>query len=140
MLKLKLVRKAGNANFTEGRMYLNDEFECFTIEDADRKLESGGVKIQNKTAIPKGVYKIILSMSNRFKKVLPEVLGVPNFSGVRIHSGNTSKDTEGCIIVGALNDSFDDDFVGASKVAMSRLLPKIQKAIKAGKEVSLEIV
>lgn len=138
-MNIKLVRKSGNTKFTEGRLYVDGIFECFTVEDADRKLESGGTKVQNLTAIPRGKYKVVLSMSNRFKKILPEVLKVPGFSGVRIHSGNSSKDTEGCIIVGALNDSMDDDWVGASKIAMTRLMPKIQKAVKAGEEVWLEI-
>ena len=138
-LKLKITRKLGNAKFTEGRMYANGEFECFTVEDADRRLESGGSKIQNQTAIPKGTYDVAWTMSPRFKKMMPLLLNVPGFSGVRIHAGNKSADTEGCIIVGALNDSMDDDFVGASKVAVSRLYPKIEQTLKAGKKVTLEI-
>ena len=139
-MKIKLVRKLGNAKFTEGRLYIDGVFECFTVEDADRVLESGGVKIRNLTAIPKGIYNIILSMSIRFKKILPEVLNVKGFSGVRIHGGNKSADTEGCIIIGAVNTSMDDDWVGSSAIAMTRLQPKIAKAIKAGKSVTLEIV
>lgn len=139
-MDIKLVRKTGNAKFTEGRMYINGEFECFTVEDADRKLEAGGIKIQNMTAIPKGIYEVVLSMSNRFKKTLPEVLKVPGFSGVRIHSGNSSKDSEGCIIVGALNDSMDDDFIGSSRVAMERLMPKLYDAKAVKEKVWLEIV
>ena len=133
-LNLKIVRKFGNAGFTEGRMYDDDEFECFTVEDAVRT-----TKVYGKTAIPAGKYEVIVTMSTRFKKRLPLLLNVPGFEGVRIHSGNTSRDTEGCIIVGALNDNMDDDFVGASKVAMSRLMPKIQKALDAGNKVTLEI-
>lgn len=134
-LKLKLVRKIGTAGFTEGKMYIDGVFECYTVEDAVRE-----VKVQNMTAIPKGIYKVILSISNRFNKVLPEVQNVPGFTGVRIHAGNSSKDTEGCIIVGAVNDREDDDWVGGSKIAMTRLQPKIAKAIKAGKTVTLEVV
>lgn len=137
---LRLVRNKGTAGFTEGRLYVDDEFECYTVEDADRRLEAGGTKVQNKTAIPRGKYKVILSMSNRFKKVLPEVLNVPQFKGIRIHSGNSSKDTEGCIIVGAVNDRNDDDWVGGSKVAMSRLMPKIEDALAVREEVWLEVV
>ena len=139
-MEIKIVRNKGTAGFTEGKMYVNGEFECYTIEDADRKLEAGGTKIQNQTCIPRGKYKVILSMSNRFKKVLPEVLNVPQFKGIRIHSGNSSKDTEGCIIVGAINDRVDDDWVGSSKVAMSRLMPKIEDALAVKEAVWLEIV
>lgn len=78
-------------------------------------------------------------MSTRFKKMMPLLLNVPGFSGVRIHAGNTSKDTDGCIIVGAVNGSMDDDFVGSSKVAVERLYQKIESAIKAGKKVTIEI-
>jgi len=139
-MKIVLKRKIGNAKFTEGRMYIGDKFECFTVEDADRKLEAGGTKVQNQTAIPRGTYKVVMSYSQRFKKVLPEVLNVPGFTGVRMHAGNSSADTEGCIIVGALNDSMDDDFVGSSKVAMSRLAPKIVDALANKQTVTLEVV
>jgi len=139
-MKIVLKRKTGNVKFTEGRMYIDGEFECFTVEDADRKLEAGGTKVQNQTAIPRGTYKVVMSYSQRFKKVLPEVLNVPGFTGVRIHAGNSSADTEGCIIVGALNDSMDDDFVGSSKVAMSRLVPKIVDALAVKQAVILEVV
>ena len=134
-MKLKLVRKLGTAEFTEGKLYIDDVFECFTVEDAVR-----AVKVQNATAIPAGTYEVTQSMSNRFQKILPEVLNVPNFTGVRIHAGNSSKDTEGCIIVGSINDKDDDDWVSGSVVAMSRLQPKIAKAVKARKTVTLEIV
>lgn len=137
---LRLVRNKGTAGFTEGKLYVDGEFECYTVEDADRRLETGGTKVQDKTAIPRGKYKVILSMSNRFKKVLPEVLNVPQFKGVRIHSGNSSKDTEGCIIVGSVNDRNDDDWVGGSRVAMNRLMPKIEDALAVKEEVWLEVV
>ena len=139
-MEIKIVRQKGTAGFTEGKLYVNGVFECYTIEDADRRLEAGGTKVQNKTAIPKGVYNIIISMSNRFKKLLPEILSVNGFEGVRMHSGNSSKDTEGCIIVGSINDRNDDDWVGGSKVAMDRLLPKMKKVIAKGEKITLEIV
>jgi len=139
-MDIKIVRKIGNANFTEGRLYINGEFECFTIEDADRNLEDGGIKVQNKTAIPKGSYNVTITMSNRFGKFMPLIEDVKGFSGVRIHSGNSSKDTEGCIIVGALNESMDDDFIGASRVAMDRLYPKIKSALSMKQKVMLKIV
>ena len=133
-MKIKLVRKKGTAGFTEGRLYIDDEFECFTVEDAERV-----VKIQNVTAIPKGEYPITISMSNRFKKMLIEVQNVPNFTGVRIHSGNSSKDTEGCIIVGSINDKDDDDWVSGSRVAYDRLHKKVKQALSAKHTVTLEV-
>lgn len=139
-MKLKLKRKFHKGGFTEGKLYINDGFECYSVEDTDRHLENAGIKVDGQTAIPKGTYKLTISMSNRFKKFLIEVLNVPQFKGVRIHSGNSSKDTEGCIIVGSINDRDDDDWVGGSKVAYERLHSKVKKALSDGEEVTLEIV
>lgn len=138
-MELKLIRKKMGPTFTEGRLYINGAFECFTVEDADRELESGGVKVQNQTAIPRGVYPVTISMSNRFKKMLIEVQNVPQFKGVRIHSGNSSKDTEGCIIVGAVNTRDDDDWVGSSRIAYERLHKKVKAALSIGEKVVLEV-
>jgi hypothetical protein len=139
-MKLKLVRKMGTAGFTEGKLYINGVFECYTVEDADRMLEAGGKKIQDKTAIPRGTYEVVITMSNRFKKRLPLLLNVPGFTGIRIHAGNSSKNTEGCIIVGSINARDDDDWVGGSKVAMQRLMPKIEAALAAKEKVTMEVV
>jgi len=103
-MKLLLEREPSTANFTRGRLYLLNPkiktsdakmFICHTLEDVQRD-----VKIAGKTAIGWGMYKLIVSMSNRFKKRLPLLLDVPNFAGVRIHGGNDETDTEGCILVG----------------------------------------
>ena len=59
-----------------------------------------GQKIAGKTAIPSGMYRVKKTFSPRFKKILPEILEVEGFSGVRIHAGNTAKDTEGCLLLG----------------------------------------
>ena len=139
-MKLKLIRVHGTEGFTEGKLYIDDVFECYTVEDEDRLLEAGGTKVYGQTAIPKGSYEVILSMSPRFKKVLPEVIGVVGFEGVRIHSGNSSKNTEGCIIVGSTNDREDDDWVGGSRAAMDQLMKKLDTAITAGDKVHLDVV
>jgi hypothetical protein len=134
-MKLKLVRGKATAISVEGRLYVDDVFECFTVEDRPRDKKIYGV-----TGIPAGTYNVIVSVSARFGKRLPEVLDVPGFKGIRIHSGNSSKDTEGCIIVGSINDRIDDDWVGGSKIAMARLLPKIDDALAVREKVTLEIV
>jgi len=139
-MSMKLIRGKGNAKSIEGKLYVDGVSECYTVEDTDRQLEKGGIKIQDKTAIPRGKYEVTWSFSNHFQKLMPELLNVPQFSGVRIHSGNSDVDTEGCIIVGAVNDVDGDDWVSASKVAVSRLYPKIESAVKAGKKVWLEII
>ena len=138
-MKLKLIRQFGTEGFTEGKLYIDDVFECYTVEDEDRHLEAGGIKIPAVTAIPKGSYEVVLSMSPRFKRILPEVLNVPGFTGVRIHSGNSSKDSEGCILVGSSNDRNDDDWVGGSKVALSQLMAKLT-TVTSGTKIQLDVV
>jgi hypothetical protein len=84
-------------------------------------------KIQNKTAIPRGSYQVIINYSTRFDKSMPLLLGVRGFSGVRIHSGNTAVNTEGCILVG---DKVTENSIvgGTSKPAFNKLFAKMQLA------------
>jgi len=103
-------------------------FECYTLEDVERT-----VKIKNETAIPKGTYKVIINESNRFKRLLPLLLNVPNFEGVRIHSGNSNHDTEGCILVG---QTIQANYIGQSRKAFDKLLKKMQGA----KDITLTIL
>ena len=119
-------------SYTAGSLFIDDIFECYTLEDTVRD-----VKIAGKTAIPIGTYEVIITYSNRFKKPLPLLLNVPNFEGVRIHSGNTVENTEGCILVGL--DNGNDGFLGNSRAAMARIMPAIEDAIKSGEKVMLEI-
>ena len=84
-------------DYTIGKLYIDGKYFCDTLEDTVRK---PGVKIPGKTAIPAGKYKIKLTESLRFKKLMPRLENVPGFTGVLIHAGNTAEDTEGCILVG----------------------------------------
>ena len=115
--------------YTIGRLYIDGAFQCYTLEDKVREVDGQPVqvwKVPTKTAIPKGTYKLIIDFSNRFQKDMPHILDVPGFEGIRIHSGNTSEDTEGCIIVGnAWNGS---NFVSNSKIAFNALFSKLQAA------------
>ena len=94
-MKLLLKRIALKEDYTIGKLYINDKYFCDTLEDAVRD-----VKIKHKTAIPKGIYKVTLTASPRFKRILPRLHNVPEFTGVLIHRGNTIDDTSGCILVG----------------------------------------
>jgi hypothetical protein len=105
--------------------------ECFTCEDVERE-----VKIPGETAIPRGVYKVIITYSQRFKRDLPLLVDVPGFQGIRIHSGNTAEDTAGCILVGRTKMP---DGVYDSRIAFERLLMKIEAAIDAGQDVTIEV-
>jgi hypothetical protein len=92
-----LRRETFTEKSTIGRLFINGRFICYTLEDVVR---APGIKIKKQTAIDEGCYNVRLTMSNRFKRVLPIIDNVPNFSGIRIHGGNFAKNTEGCILVG----------------------------------------
>ena len=119
-MKLTLVRDVFNKQWTQGKLYVNDAFYCYTLEDTDRFLEAGNLKEQDNTAIPRGTYAVQVTMSPRFKKPLPLLFSVPNFVGIRIHAGNTHHDTEGCILVGM--DRTETGKVLQSQIAMSGLM------------------
>ena len=133
-MKLKVVRDGLKEGCTLGKLYVNDEFECFTLED---EVRLDGEKVFGQTAIPYGIYSLDITPSVRFKRDMPLVADVPNFSGVRIHSGNTAADTEGCLLVGLERT---DTTVTHSRLAFDALFPKIRDAIDAGETVTIEYV
>ena len=108
--------------YTVGKMYIDNIYECYTLEDVVRN----GSKVIGKTAIPTGEYKVIIDASVRFKQDMPHILNVPNFTGVRIHAGNTSAHTDGCILLGTTWSG--KDFIGNSRVAFNKLFEKLKKA------------
>lgn len=136
MLRLKRPLDCG-AGATVGELFVDGQFMCYTLEDTDRKLEAGGTKIKCDTAIPRGTYDVIITHSNRFGKMMPLLLDVPQFDGVRIHSGNTAADTEGCILVGAFKRG--NDFIGSSRAAYQSLFEKLDAAIEQGDKIRIEI-
>lgn len=95
-MELTLKRIAFREKYTIGRLYINGSYFCDTLEDRVRL----GMKIKHETAIDYGKYLIDWTFSNRFGRYMPLLLNVPNFTGIRIHSGNTSEDTSGCILLG----------------------------------------
>ena len=135
-MKLLLVREPSGDSCTHGKLYVNGVFECFTLEDKDRKLEAGGEKIYGQTAIPRGTYEVIINFSQRFSRDMPLLLDVPGYSGVRIHAGNTIEDTEGCILVGG---SRGDQRVNNSRVAFNKLFDQLDEAYAANEAISLEV-
>ncbi|MDN5752560.1 MAG: DUF5675 family protein [Nitrosospira sp.] len=124
-MELRVERTDFSESSTIGRLYVDDQFECYTLEDKVRP-----VKIKGKTAIPAGRYEVVINQSQRFGRLLPLFLNVPNFEGVRIHPGNTAADTEGCILVG---ETKNEGFVGQSKVAFERLFSKLKTASETEK-------
>jgi len=144
MSKLLLKRILNNPDFCIGNLFLvgDDDTKkiCDTLEDTVRPV---GVKVQNKTAIPAGEYKVIYDFSNRFQKLMPHVLKLDNsdpdgFTGIRIHSGNTSADTDGCILVGTWDGKSPSIY--NSKVAFDNLIPILKPIFDKNKFVPLTIV
>ncbi len=134
-MKLTLTRKVYTDRSTIGSLDIDGAHECDTLEDMTRR---PGVKIHGLTAIPAGAYKVIIDWSNRFKKLLPLLLNVPNYEGVRIHTGNDDNNTEGCILVGTAGKQ--TDWISGSVTAMAALQPKIQAALDRKETVMLVII
>lgn len=106
-MRLTLMRIANRPTYCIGKLYVDGVYVCDTLEDTDRGLsdimdveEIKKLKVYGKTAIPVGIYPVTITYSPRFKKNLPLLLNVKGYEGIRIHSGNTDKDTLGCILVG----------------------------------------
>ena len=140
-MKLTLKRIALRPTYTIGKLYIDDVYFCDTIEDTVRdinkngKFDNGEKKIHSKTAIPYGIYEIKWTYSPRFKKYTPQLMNVPSFEGIRIHAGNTSADTEGCLILG------ENKQVGKvlnSRATINKFYQIIKEACYKGK-VTIEI-
>lgn len=119
-MKLELKRLYFKDTYTIGKLYVNGYYLCDTLEDKHRP---DGEKVYGETCIPVGTYQVIINMSNRFKKLMPLLLNVPGFEGIRIHSGNTSADTSGCILVG--QNKIKGMLVN-SRLEFDKLMNKIQ--------------
>lgn len=135
VLNLLLIRKNYSLDCTIGELFIVDYANnktikiCNTLEDA-----CTAKKIKGESAIPTGKYEVQFTMSNRFKKMLPLLIDVPNYAGVRIHNGNTEKNTEGCILVGMHTDN-------ATKIwSCQPALDAVIRLIEANKKTMLEIV
>ena len=132
-MKLILTRHARRADYTIGRLEDENGMKiCDTLEPTWRNYKGGELKIPKKSAIPEGSYRVVVTKSRRFQKYLPLLVGVPGFEGVRIHAGNTSRDTEGCILVG--------QNLQVGKLLWSRItLEKLMKLIENEKEIYIII-
>lgn len=119
-VSLTLIRTDAQDDRTLGELFLNGSRFCYTLEDLVR---AEGVKIKGKTAIPAGLYLVKLTMSPKFGRITPQILGVENFDGVRMHGGNDPVDTEGCPLV-AFNRT-GNKIQGTAEAALTA---KIQEA------------
>ncbi len=142
-MNIQLKRIAKKETYTIGKLYIDGVYFCDTIEDKDRGLNQimsindiKKKKVYGETAIPTGTYKLVIDYSNRFKKNMAHILNVPGYEGIRIHTGNSAKDSLGCIIVGK------NKVVGKvveSRNTYNQLFPILQKAFKEG-EIKITIL
>ena len=151
-MELILERIAKRKTYTIGRLYIQrrvddeylagteNQYFCDTLEPTWRDYEHGGYKVKGRSAIPEGRYAVVISFSPKFKQWLPILLGGPEFNrkwqGIRIHAGNCSEDTEGCILVGKNRE------VGKvldSRIWVHRLKQKIVEAKDKGEPVWITI-
>ena len=147
-MELILERIAKRKTYTIGRLYIRqqvldeylpgteDKYFCDTLEPTWRDYAHGAHKVKGRSAIPEGRYAVVISYSPKFEAWLPILLGVPKFEGIRIHAGNCSEDTEGCILVGKNRE------VGKvldSRIWLNWLKKKIVEAKDRGEAVWITI-
>lgn len=130
-MELKLIRDKSNKEYTEGKLYIDGVYFCDTLEDTDRGLhqhmslnEIKAVKVYGDTCIPYGTYKVELSYSPKFKKIMPAILDVKGFTGVRIHNGVDKNSTLGCVIIGK---KWQDGKVTKSRDTFANLMQILQQ-------------
>lgn len=131
-MEILLKRQPSTEVCTHGDVYIDGQWACYSLEDVVRD-----EKIAHKTAIPAGRYQVIITHSPRFRRQLPLLLRVPNFTGIRIHAGNSADESEGCILVG---QSRTTDKVTESRLALEDLMTEIEGALQGGEEVWIEIM
>lgn len=139
---LHLKRQESQRGATPGDLFIDDTWLCHTLEDEVREVAGQPVaswKVQGKTAIPRGEYQLVINWSNRFQKFLPQLLDVPGFTGIRIHPGNTTAHTDGCILVGLARQNNIPDFLGDSRRAMALLVPRLATALDAGQKITARV-
>ncbi len=143
-MDLKIIRKYKKQNYTLGRLYIDGQYFCDTLEDTDRGLTSDmpleeikKKKIYGKTAIPSGLYTILYTYSPKYKRLMPLVDNVKGFSGIRIHSGNSAEDSLGCILLGK---NTKVGMVTDSRNTCKKFYKLIEDAIyKKGEAITLKI-
>ena len=133
-MKLQLNRCWLTTKATIGKLLVDEVFEAFTLEDRYRPPPEP--KVPRETCIPVGDYDVVITHSPRFGVMMPLLLGVPGFQGVRIHPGNTAADTEGCILVGRARSG---EAVQQSRNAYDALFVKLQQATLKGERIEISV-
>ena len=146
-MKLTVVRTQFGTDATNGLLFINGIFECYTLED-----QYQAVKVMHETCIPEGTYDIKFRKTGGFHAKYTEryknahygmlhIQDVPNFTYILIHTGNTDEHTSGCLIVGETQQDLEiskDGFIGSSAVAYKKMYAKVAGQLLQGKDVSIE--
>lgn len=144
-MELELKRSQGvlTDKSSISKLYVDDKYECYILEDKDRGLiqsmslaEITAHKVYGETAIPKGRYEIVITESARFKRKLPLLLNVTGYEGIRIHTGNTDVDTHGCLLPCT---TISKDMGKGSTIAFNNLYAKIETALNSKQKVYITI-
>lgn len=125
-MELMINRDIFTEDSSLGSLFIDDQFECYTLEDKYREITGEPVetwKVKGETAIPLGRYAVQLLNSYRFQMVTPHLMSVPGFTAIEIHPGNTNHDTEGCILVGTQRN---EDSISNSRIAFTALMARLQ--------------
>lgn len=118
------VKRTYHKEFTSGELFVNGLFNLYTLEDSK--------------CIPEGTYDLVINRSSRFNKQMPLITNVPGFSGVRIHSGNNVKDTQGCLLVGYIIDT-NIGILAQSRMAYDALFSRLLKKHLGGEPIQIKI-
>jgi len=146
-VKLQVVRTQFGRDATNGLLFIDGLFECYTLEDQYQE-----VKVMHETCIPEGTYDVkfrtVGGFHERYKKRygnshygMLHLQDVPGFTYILIHAGNTDEHTSGCLIVGETQQDLDvseDGFIGSSGKAYVKLYNKIAKQLLIGNPVTIE--
>lgn len=138
-MELLLAREPSSAASTLGLLFVDGLIECCTLEDVVREIPGRPVaewKIPKITAIPAGTYRVQLTHSPRFNRILPELVDVPDYTGVRIHPGNRAEDTDGCILTGQKKSK---DYIYDSQKAFNALFAKMVAACAKNEEIWITV-
>ena len=143
-MKIQLIRKHRKTNYTIGQLFINNQYFSDTLEDTVRGLKDSmsleeirRIKVFGSTCIPYGTYKVTITYSPKFKKNLPLINNVKGFEGIRIHSGNTNYDTQGCVLLGF--NKVKGKVIN-SKDTVDKFINLVQKAIDTGEQVTIHII
>tara|TARA_R100001460_G_scaffold53149_1_gene92092 strand:+ start:361 stop:948 length:588 start_codon:yes stop_codon:yes gene_type:complete len=144
-MKINLIRTQFGNDATNGLLFIDEVFECFTLED-----QYQDKKVYGETCIPEGTYPVEFrkeggfhnrySAKYNFHKGMLEIKDIPNFKWVLFHLGNTDENTAGCVLVGDTQQDLDvskDGFIGSSGNAYKKFYPKVATALENGESVSL---